>query len=73
MADYLKASGEDKPDMTVTIALDGKTRKEVKITPADLFSFDNKLVLEGNDVETGQAHGLLRQAGQRARSTSTPT
>src|SRR5208337_4754172 len=39
-ADYLKASGEDKPDMTVTILLDGKAQKEVRITPADLFSFD---------------------------------
>jgi uncharacterized protein YfaS (alpha-2-macroglobulin family) len=37
----------------VTIALDGQTRKEVRITPADLFSFDNSLVLEGKVVETG--------------------
>ena len=49
MADFLKASGEDRPDMTVEIALDGKKHKEVKITPADLFSFDNTFVLEGND------------------------
>ncbi len=53
MADYLRASGEDRPDMTVAIALDGQTRKEVKITPADLFSFDNAFVLEGKDVEMG--------------------
>jgi len=31
MAEYLKASGEDKPDMTVQIKLDGKVVKEVKI------------------------------------------
>ena len=31
MADYLKASGEDKPDMTVEVWLDGKKHKEVKI------------------------------------------
>jgi len=53
LADYLRASGEDRPDMTVAIALDGQTRKEVKITPADLFRFDNAFVLEGKDVETG--------------------
>ena len=53
LADYLKASGEDRPDMTVTIALDGQTRKEVKITPADLFRFDNAFVLEGQALETG--------------------
>jgi hypothetical protein len=53
-ADYLKASGEDKPDMTVTILLDGQVRKEVRITPQDIFSFDNKLVLEGNALADGK-------------------
>ena len=53
LADYLKASGEDRPEMTVAIALDGQTRKEVKITPADLFTFDNAFVLEGNALEAG--------------------
>ena len=43
LADYLKASGEDRPDMTVTIALDGQTRKEVKITPADLFTLRQRV------------------------------
>jgi uncharacterized protein YfaS (alpha-2-macroglobulin family) len=54
LADYLKASGEDRPDMTVSISLDGKPRKQVKITPADLFQFDNALVLEGDEVQTGK-------------------
>ena len=31
MAEYLKASGEDQPDMTVEVWLDGKKHKEVKI------------------------------------------
>jgi uncharacterized protein YfaS (alpha-2-macroglobulin family) len=53
LADYLKASGEDRPDMTVSIALDGKTKKSIRITPADLFQFDNAVVLVGNEVETG--------------------
>ena len=53
LADHLRASGEDRPDMRVAIALDGRKRKEVKITPADLFRFDNAFVLEGRDVETG--------------------
>jgi alpha-2-macroglobulin len=53
-ADYIKASGEDKPDMTVTVLLDGKAQKEVRITPADIFSFDNKLVLEGQALSDGK-------------------
>jgi alpha-2-macroglobulin len=54
LADYLKASGEDRPDMTVTIAIDGETKTEVKIAPADLFHFDNGLTLEGTALATGE-------------------
>ncbi len=53
LADYLKASGEDRPDMTVAISLDGQKRKEVKITPADLFTFDNAFVVTGEALATG--------------------
>ena len=56
MADYLKASGENKPDMTVEVWLDGKKQKEVKITAADLFTFDNKFVLFGRCGHHGRAH-----------------
>jgi uncharacterized protein YfaS (alpha-2-macroglobulin family) len=54
MAEYLKASGEDKPDMTVAIKLDGKVVKEVRITPADLFLFDGTVVLEGKALTDGE-------------------
>jgi alpha-2-macroglobulin len=53
LADYLKASGEDRPDMTVAIAVDGRNRKEVRITPADLFTFDNGFALEGEVLNAG--------------------
>ena len=53
LADYFRASGEDRPDMTVSIALDGQSRKQVKITPADLFTFDNAFVLQGKELEAG--------------------
>jgi uncharacterized protein YfaS (alpha-2-macroglobulin family) len=53
LADYLKASGEDRPEMTVAIALDGQSRKEVRITPADLFTFDNVFTVEGKALEAG--------------------
>ncbi len=54
LAEYLKASGEDRPDLSVAIAVDGQTRKEVKITPAELFTFDNAFVLEGKALEAGE-------------------
>lgn len=64
LADYLKASGEAEPDMTVEIWLDGKKRKEVKITAADLFTFDNKLVLVGDAVEEGARKIEFRKKGK---------
>ncbi len=54
LADYIRASGEDKPDETVTVSIDGKQMKQVHIDATNLFSFDNKVVLSGNDVITGQ-------------------
>ncbi len=63
MADYLKASGEDKPDMTVEIYVDGAKVKESRITAETLFSFDNKLVLEGAAVTTGTHQVEVRRRG----------
>ena len=63
LADYLRASGEDKPDLTIEVRLDGKVQKEVKILPGDLFSFDNKFVLEGAAVESGEHILELRKTG----------
>jgi alpha-2-macroglobulin len=53
-ADYLRASGEHQPDMTLKVLVDGKQVKSVKIDRTNLFSFDNKLVLEGTAVTSGQ-------------------
>jgi alpha-2-macroglobulin len=54
MADYLKASGEDLPNMDVEVWLDGKKVKEEHIDSKNLFTFDNKLVLTGDAIETGK-------------------
>ncbi|MBN1867969.1 alpha-2-macroglobulin [Candidatus Sumerlaeota bacterium] len=62
-ADYLRVSGEDKPDMTVEVLVDGKKRKEVRITPEELFTFDNRFLLVGNEVETGRHTIELRKKG----------
>lgn len=64
MADYLRASGEEKPEMTVEVWLDGQLHKAVEITPATLFSFDNKLVLEGEAVKDGPHTVELKRRGR---------
>jgi hypothetical protein len=62
-ADYIKASGEDKPDLTVEIAVDGKKTKEVKINAENLFAYDNKLVMKGRDLAAGVHAIEVRKKG----------
>ena len=64
IADYIRATGEDEPDMTVEILLNGKKVKEVDINRANLFSFDNKLVLVGDAVDTGEHTVEFRKKGK---------
>ncbi len=63
MAEYIKSSGEDKPDMTVAVSIDGKVVKEIKIDKGNLFSFDNKLILEGEAVTAGPHKIELKRTG----------
>jgi hypothetical protein len=63
MAEYLVASDEDRPNMTVEVWLDGKKHKEVKIDSANLFTFDNSFDLAGAAVETGKHVLEIRKSG----------
>ena len=64
LADYIKATGENEPDLEVEVVLNGKVLKEVKINKKNLFNFDNKLVLEGDAVDTGDHKLELRKKGK---------
>jgi uncharacterized protein YfaS (alpha-2-macroglobulin family) len=63
MAEYLRASGEDRPDMTIEVWLDGKKRKEVKVNAENLFSFDGTFALTGDAVEDGKHELEIRKKG----------
>ena len=73
MADYLKASGEDKPDMTVEVWLDGKKHKEVKIDCREPVHLRQQVRADRRRRRDRQAHVEIRKTGHAARSTSTPT
>lgn len=62
-ADYLKATGEAKPDLSLEILVDGELKKSVEITPETLFTFDNALVLEGEALSAGEHTVELRKKG----------
>jgi uncharacterized protein YfaS (alpha-2-macroglobulin family) len=63
LADYLKTSGEDKPDMTVEVWVDGQKRKEVAINAENLFTFDNRFVITGDALDAGRHTVELRKRG----------
>jgi len=63
LADYLKASGETRPDLSVEVWLDGAKRKEVKIDAENLFAYDNAFILEGAELASGRHTLELRKQG----------
>jgi uncharacterized protein YfaS (alpha-2-macroglobulin family) len=64
MADFITASGEGKPDMTVEVWMDGnRVAEPVRVTADNLFAFDNTVRLEGATLSNG-AHKLeVRRSG----------
>ena len=62
-ADFIRAACEDRPDMTVEILIDGEKVKEVAINRDNLFTYDNKLVLAGDEVTTGKHRIEVRKKG----------
>ncbi len=64
LAEYLKASGETRPDLTLAIFFDGRIIKTVKIDAENLFTFDNRFVLEGRALTTGTHQLTLKKSGR---------
>jgi len=64
LADYLKASGEAQPNVAIEVWVDGTKRKEVKVDAENLFSFDNKFVLEGAAIASGRHTVEIRKKGE---------
>jgi uncharacterized protein YfaS (alpha-2-macroglobulin family) len=52
-AEYLKQTGESKPDLTVEILFDGEIKKTIKITPENIFEIGNTFVLSADEISTG--------------------
>ncbi len=52
-ADYLVASKEHQTDISLKILFDGAKRKEVHIDHKNLFTFDNTLLVTGEELKSG--------------------
>lgn len=64
MSDYLAATDETNVEMTVEVWLNGQRQKTVEITPDVLFSYDNRFVIEGANIEAGRHTVELRKRGE---------
>ncbi len=64
LADYIRASGQDKPEMTVEVYVDGKKKKDVSISAANLFSYDNKLEMTGEELTSGPHKVEFKKSGK---------
>jgi uncharacterized protein YfaS (alpha-2-macroglobulin family) len=64
LADYLKASGEDRPDQTIAVLVDGQEKARVKVDASTLFSFQNTVTLAGEALAAGEHKVELRKEGQ---------
>jgi uncharacterized protein YfaS (alpha-2-macroglobulin family) len=63
-ADYIAATGEDKPNFSLDVIYDGERAKTVEITAENLFTFDNKFVLGGEAVTGGDHIVEFKKRGE---------
>ena len=66
MGEYIRASGEAEPDYVLTVHLDGKPVKSVRITKENFFTFDNALTLEGEALAGGKHELSISREGKGA-------
>lgn len=66
LADYLRATGELKPDMTIEIWIDGQKKGATEFTKENLFTVDNTFELIGKNVTGGDHKIEIRRQGEGA-------
>ncbi len=64
LAEYLQASGELDPDMTVTVSVDGKVRNELRVTRANVLALDAATLLGPDDLTPGQHTVKVHKRGR---------
>jgi len=64
LCEFIRASGEGKPDMEVEILLDGKSLRKVKIDSKNMFNIDNSITLSGKTLSSGKHKVEIRRYGK---------
>ena len=63
IGEYLKATTEGEPNLTVEVVYDGKVLKIVEITKDNLFTFDSTAIVAGDILTSGKHTVELRKKG----------
>lgn len=63
IGDFLKATNEGDPNLTVEVLFNGNPLKTVEITKENLFSFDNTALIAGDILSSGEHTIELRKKG----------
>ncbi|MCM8540205.1 MAG: hypothetical protein NE328_08000, partial [Lentisphaeraceae bacterium] len=66
IADYITATKESQPNMTVELILDGEKVGEESINSKNLFTFNNKLIIDQSKMTPGKHKLELRRKGEGA-------
>jgi hypothetical protein len=64
LCDFLRASGELSPNLTVTVSIDGRVNRTVEITKENMFTFDNAITLSGADLAAGKHVVTVTKKGE---------
>ena len=64
LAEFVVASGEFAPNVTLQVLVDGRVRKELSINKENLFSYDDRLTIKGLDLAAGRHTVELKKEGQ---------
>lgn len=63
LTDYLTATNEHETNLNLDISLDGKNIKTVNINKENLFSFDDKVIIKGKELTSGEHSITLEKKG----------
>ena len=66
MADYMLVSGEAAPDYELTVEVDGRPLRQVHVSKDNFFTFDNRVLLYGLQIEPGPHEVTLTKTGSGA-------
>ncbi|MBY0586039.1 hypothetical protein K2X85_02620 [bacterium] len=64
LADYLRATGELNPDLTIIVDIDGKEVRRSRVTRENLFTFDDELRIVAEELGTGTKEISIRTEGK---------